>query len=224
MNYDKIGILMQGPISAWTIEIVKEYKKHFPESEILLSTWNSEKVEGITCEVIVSDEPKSTSPYQSNTNHQKIGVLNGLKKFSSEIVMKCRTDQFIHNKNIFKIFENYCPKHKMMIPNYCTIESIPYFASDFCQIAAKEILLDYWNSIPYYDGSFMIYHPEIYLTQNYVLLNKKDMRSWSICLKEYYYVKGYLEDFQIEWEKMAKNELYRKIFNDWYPKCVKPDM
>lgn len=223
MNPSK-GILLQGPVSDWTLDIVKEYQKSFPYAEIILSTWNNENIEGIPCTVVLSDPPIINGPYKSNPNHQKIGALVGLEKISSEIIMKCRTDQFIHNQNIFEIFQNHCPQNKIMIPNYCTIESIPYFASDFCQIATRDTLFNYWNSIPYYDGTFMIYHPEIYFTQNYILLQKKDMRSWSVCLKEYYYVRGYLEDFQIEWEKLKKNEMYQKIFNEWYPKCVQPDM
>jgi len=218
------GILLQGKISDWTLDIIKEYQKNFPETEILLSTWNSENVDEIPCDIIQLEPPAVTKPFAITINHQIVGSLAGLKKMSADIIMKCRTDQFIHNNKVFRIFEDNCPPHKIMIPNYATIKNIDYFASDFCQIATKDILMEYWNSIEFYDGSFPLTHAEIYLTINYVLNAKKDLRDWPICLKEYFYVKGFSEDFQIEWEKLEKiKEPYQRWYEEYYPICIKPD-
>lgn len=220
-NY-KTGILVQGRISNWTKDIIKEYKENFPDSLILLSTWNEENCGGIECEVVKSDQPRFTKPYQSNVNHQKIGALAGLEKMPCNVIMKCRTDEYIHNKKIFKIFNDFCPNEKIMIPNRATIEFINYFASDRCQIARKENLLDFWNSIQYYDGSFSTI-PEIYLVSNYIIRGKKDLRSWKDCMRDYYYIKSFKDDFQMEWEKEILDMERRRIRNNWHPFFAKPD-
>ena len=48
----RFGILLQGRITSWTPSIIEEYKKHFPDSQILVSTWNDENTEGIECEIV----------------------------------------------------------------------------------------------------------------------------------------------------------------------------
>jgi len=213
---------MQGTVSNWTIDIIKKYKENFPDSFVLLSIWKEENFDGVECEVVKSDPPQLTQPYQSNVNHQKIGTLAGLEKMPCDVIMKCRTDECIHNKNIFKIFNDLCPKEKIMISNRATIEFINYFASDRCQIATKDKLLDYWNSIQYYDGSFSTI-PEVYLTSNYIIRKKKDTRPWKNCMREYFYIKDAFVDFQMEWEKEMLDMERRRIRNNWYPFFAKAD-
>jgi len=220
-RYSK-GILIQGRISAWTKNIIEEHKKNFPKANILVSTWTNENIDNIPCEVIQVDPPEPTHPYQLNVNLQKVGALAGLEKMNCDIIMKCRTDQFIHNKNIFRIYEQSCNHNKIMIPNYATLKTIDYYVSDLCQIATKDVLLDYWNIIPYYDGTFFG-SAVIYLTLNYIIRGKKDLSPWDQCLKKYYYVKDFVSDFQIEWEKLEKLQVYKDTFEEWYPLCVKAD-
>ena len=208
-NY-KRGILMQGRISDWTTDIVREYQKNFPYTSILVSTWTKSNVEEIPCEVIQIDPPAQTYPHLSTINHQIIGARAGLEKMQCDIIMKCRTDQFIHNRDIFKIFEDSCPKHKIMVPHE-GLKLSDYYLSDFCQVATRSVLLNYWNSIPLYDGSYAI-TPEIYLTRSYVVDVMKDNRPWEITTREYFCPKGYEEDFQIEWEKLVKFDSYQKGF------------
>lgn len=214
---------MQGGISEWTRDIVNEYQKNFPFADILVSTWTTENIDNIPCKVIQTKPPQTTHPHKSTVNYQIVGTLAGLKPMQCDIIMKCRTDQFIHNSKIFKIFENSCPKNKIMVPDHGTYESIDHRASDFCQVATKSVLLDYWSSIPLYDGSVPIDGGR-YLTENYVLRIKKDARSWRITLREYFYVKKYHEDFYIEWEKLNKFEEYQNRYNVAYPKSAKPDV
>lgn len=219
----KAGILIQGGISEWTRDIVREYQKNFPSTDILVSTWTTDDIENIPCRVIQSKPPAPTNPHKSTVNHQIVGTNAGLKSIQGDVIMKCRTDQFIHNRNIFKIFEDSSPKNKIMIPDHGTYESIDYRASDFCQIARKSVLLNYWSSIPLYDGSVRIDGGK-YLTENYIIRIKKDTRPWKITLREYFYVKRYHEDFQIEWEKLNKFEEYQDRYNIAYQKSAKPDL
>ena len=180
MTEHNVGILLQGIVNDWTKKIIDEYEQNFPDAHILLSTWNTENTKDICCDVIKLEPPNDPS----HINHQIIGVREGLKKINSEIIMKCRTDQFIHNKNIFNIFENGCSKNKIMIPNFFTSSNVEYWASDFCQIGYRETLLEFWNSIQYFDGNWDPI-PEIFLTANYIIKWKKDLRPWDEKIREY---------------------------------------
>ena len=73
------GILLQGNIRNWTIPVIEEYQQIFPNSEIVLSTWNNEDISKIPCRVIQSKIPEPTRPYTSSKNYQTIGCQNGLK-------------------------------------------------------------------------------------------------------------------------------------------------
>jgi hypothetical protein len=132
--------------------------------------------------------------------------------------MKCRTDQFIHNKNIFKIFENACSKNKIMIPNFPTFDNVEYWASDLCQIGYRETLLEFWNIIQYFDGGWVPL-PEIFFTANYIIKGKKDLRPWNEIIREYYFVKDYTKDFQIEWKTMTPEWNIKRFFDLFYKKC-----
>ena len=222
MEKHDVGIILQGAVSDWTKKIVEEYQQNFPDSQILLSTWNTENTTDIPCDVIKLEPPNDPS----HINHQILGVREGLKKINSEIIMKCRTDQFIHNKNIFNIFKNGCSKNKIMIQNFGTFSNVEYWASDFCQIGYRETLLEFWNSIPYFDGnwdenrtSFENPITEIFLTGNYIIKGKKDLRPWDEIIGEYYYVKDYTHDFQIEWERFNNGWYNKRFFDLFYKKC-----
>ena len=208
---NKIGILLQGKISEWTVDIIKEYEYNFPTSTILLSTWTTEKIDDIPCKVIQLEPPKKENQIAHYTiNHQIIGTRAGLEKINCDVVLKCRTDQFIHNSNIFEMFETLCSKEKIMVPNSGHQESIDYYISDFCQVATHDVLLHYWNLMPFFNDPRLILSPESYLTKNYIQNIKKDKRPWNLILSDYFCVRSYYLDFQIEWEKMLKSELYKK--------------
>lgn len=204
----KRGILMQGRISEWTADIVREYQKNFPYAHILISTWTTENVDNIPCDVIQVEPPEPTYPHSSTVNYQIIGARAGLKKMQSDIIMKCRTDQFIHNRHIFKIFDECCSKNKIMIPDL-QYKLPDHYLSDFCQVATRDVLCEFWNSLPLYDGSTNVW-PERYFTKNYVQFIKKDKKPWKTVVNEYFCIKRQDEDFKIEWEKYAKYGSYQK--------------
>ena len=204
MTNNEFGVLLQGRVSSWTNDIINEYKKNFPNAEIVFSTWKNENVDGINCKVIQSEKPSPTHPHSSNINLQIIGSRAGLKAMSSEVILKCRSDIFIHNKNIFKIFKEKCSSEKIMVPD---IGSYPfeYRISDFCLLGTKKVLSDFWNSLEFYDGSYAI-APETYLTKKYIVNFKKDKRPWKEIMRKYFYITDFHLDFQIEWEKLSIND------------------
>ena len=215
---NKLGIVLQGPISEWTSDIIEEHKVNFPDCDIVLSTWDNEDVSSFSCKIVKTKQPKISLPYNSNINFQITGARAGLKKINADIIMKCRTDQFVHNPKIFSIYNQYCTSEKIMVPDHGTSRSEEYRLSDICQIGTKKILNDYWNLMPLFDGSYPI-TPETYLTKNYVLNVKKDTRRWDITRKNYFCVRGFDEDFKIEWIKPIHSSHYRQKYRtdskDW---------
>jgi len=213
---------MQGKTHDCTKDIVKKYKEYFPETKIILSTWTDEDIKDIPCEIIQIDSPEFPTPFHANVNHQKMGALAGLKEMSCDIIMKCRTDQLIQNKKIFQIYQNSCPKEKIMSTNWTTWETIDYAVSDFCQITTRDILVDYWNSIAYYDGSYPTI-AEVYLASNYIIRGKNDLSPWKSSLRKYYFIKDVFNDFEIEWERMKFNNFWKEFYDQWLPYWAKPD-
>ena len=212
-----IGILIQGSITEWTSHIINEFIENFSDAEILLSTWNGEDTTDIECNIIKSEKPEKTFPHDSNINFQIKGTQEGLKKMKADIILKTKTNQFIHNHNIFEIFQKECKENQIMTTGLNSWKDRDYRITDFCQLATNKVLQEYWYDIPYYDGSYAI-APEVYLTKNYVVNFKNDARPWSLIIDEYFCLKNYFTDFDIEFEKLVnsqeKQEWLMKIVNE----------
>jgi hypothetical protein len=209
-----IGILLQGGVWEWTADIVDEYQNNFPNAEILLSTWDDQITDDISCEVIKTKYPAETSPHVSHINYQIVGCRAGLKKMKSSIIMKCRTDQFIHNRNIFELFlQPPCTIDKIMVarPQMGVYNKCDFFVNDFVQLAHKDILSEYWNLMPMYDGSYSV-AVEIYLTRNYLQNIKKEKGSWSTLIDKYFCIK----DEYLDWKKESLKEMKLEEYSKYY--------
>jgi hypothetical protein len=209
---------MTGLVMNSTKYIIQEYKIKFPFSKILLVTWTSENVEGLDCEVLQIEKPswlkqsESNSPYQFPLNIQILQVTNGLKNIDCDIVMRCRSDQFIHNSNIFDIYFENCGKEKIMIPRSQYKED-EFQIIDYCMIARKEVMNDFWNNQPFFDGSYYT-SVEEYIVKNYIQKFNKDFRPWSEVKTEYFFEQDYDKIFQIEWEKLVMLDEYQVKFRN----------
>ena len=218
MMRKKIGIIVTGLVTDWTIGIINEYKINFPSAEILLVTWKSENITDIDCRTLQLERPtwlktsKPKSEWQFSTNIQVLQVTNGLQNLDCDVVMKCRSDQFIHNSNIFEIFTKKCHQEKIMIPRF-QYDQDEFQIVDYCMISTKKIMDDFWYNQPYYDGSYYT-GVEEYIVKNYVKNFKKDSRNWKIVKDEYFFEQDWDRIFQIEWEKLAKNEIAQEKFKN----------
>ena len=81
----EIGILLQGKISEWTSDIIREYQVNFPRAQILVSTWQNENVDDVPCQVVKSKLPSRTFPYSNTVNHQIIGTKTGLENMNCDV-------------------------------------------------------------------------------------------------------------------------------------------
>jgi len=210
MTKHEFGILLQGRVSSWTKDIVIEYKKNFPDVEIIFSTWEDEDSSEIDCKIIQAKKPTPTKPHDSNINFQIIGAQEGLKAMDSEIILKCRSDIFIHNKRIFDIFKEKCHPEKIMTVNWNT-DPFEYRISDFCLISKTKIMKEFWNQMPLYDGSYAI-APESYFGKMFSTKIKNNHKPWKDIMNDYFLIMDYHLDFQIEWQKISSHQKYA----EWY--------
>tara|TARA_B110000438_G_scaffold235025_1_gene231603 strand:- start:2712 stop:3365 length:654 start_codon:yes stop_codon:yes gene_type:complete len=212
-----IGILIQGIVTEWTPSVVNEFTENFPDAEILLSTWNNQDVKDIECNIIQLEQPEKTSPHESNINFQIKGSIEGLKNMHADVILKTKTNHFIHNSKIFEIFGRECREDQIMTTGLNSWKNRDYRITDFCQLAKKKVLEEYWYNMPYYDGSYAI-APEVYLTKNYVVNFKKDIQPWNTLIDKYFCLKNYFTDFDIEFEKLVndeeKQEWLKRIVNE----------
>lgn len=206
----KYGILIRGLISDWTKYAVEEYKEKFPETDIVISTWDNQDVSELPCKIIQNKDPSATAQFPEAINRMIVQMQKGLEYMNSEIILQCRTDQIIHNKNIFKIFEESC-QNKIMVP-HLGVETREYYTTDYCQLSTKDILSEFWLNMPFHPPSQNKPDTESYFTKQYVTKIKKDMRSWERCQHDYFCYKGFFEDFKIEWYSLANFSSYRDVF------------
>lgn len=116
VNFVKSAIVIQGPIiekDNFTIESIKLYRKLYPKSLIILSTWvdsnpkDINKLRSLDVEVLLNDKPNFSG--ESNINFQivssKAGIIKA-KTLGAEYVMKTRTDQRMYSPNVDQFLFN----------------------------------------------------------------------------------------------------------------------
>lgn len=212
----KIGIIIRGSVTDLLPDIIREYNENFPSAEIILSTWEGQKIDNIPCEVVTSKEPeKMPTPVSLSINHQALQAKAGIKKSNAEIILMCRTDQIIHNHKIFDIFEKNCPKEKIMvstIPGFIkqppTDYRYSYYICDYCQISTNKLMDELWGDVPNFDGTIRT-SCERWLIENYVKNIKKDIAEWGKIKNKYFYELSWYDGFRVEWKKYNESELYR---------------
>lgn len=114
MDFSRITVVSQGPITPLTKASLKSVRKYLPESHIILSTWEGSDIEGLEFdEIVYSKDPYSNDRYYpSNLNRMLLSTLNGLKRVRSEFTLKMRTDFCLTGTNFINLFQLKLPEPK----------------------------------------------------------------------------------------------------------------
>jgi hypothetical protein len=110
-----MSIVIQGSLGndVFVVDTVKIYKRLFPNSQIIVSTWDDEcvdiikSIEDLGVVVILNSKPANRGI--SNINLQILSTRRGVeiaKKSGSEFVLKVRTDQRLYATNTYGFFKN----------------------------------------------------------------------------------------------------------------------
>lgn len=160
----KIGIILQGPYikkNNFTRETLKRYRKSFPKSILILSTWSvpdSDKyfLKNIDIEIIINKKPEYFGI--ANVNLQIVSTKAGIqmaKKIGVEYVLKSRTDQRIYNPNFlnhliclldaFPISHSFQQYFRLVACSLNTFKLRMYGISDMFLFGHIHDMNLYWN-------------------------------------------------------------------------------
>jgi hypothetical protein len=166
----KIAIIIQGPIldnSNFIYETIKIYKKTFPKSLIILSTWDDEieklkEIKKLRIKLIVSSKKKEYRPdvdYQIITTNK---ALNFAKQKKILFSLKTRTDTRIYKNNLSSFFINLIKcfpidkkiksKGRIIVTDVMTPKYRVYGLSDICMFGYTSDLLKYFSENLFYES------------------------------------------------------------------------
>ena len=222
----KTAIVLQGPViekDNFTLESIRIYKKLFPESIIILSTWKECDLAPFVdlCHIIEQDKPKEPGKY--NLNLQIKSTLSGIilaKKLGADYTLKVRTDQRLYSKNLIPYLLHILKtnKNKLIIPGFNSFIFRPYSPSDMIMFGPTQELQLYWN-IDYSTLSNLDYtkylsfykdlSPETKIFIHYLYIKNEDIL-WTledsiVKFKKYFYVLPN-EVFDVFWPKYTSKE------------------
>lgn len=165
---ENITVVIQGPLfrnsdfgdgAALTIGSIK---KHLPHAEIIVSTWSSEEVSGLTGvnKFIISEAPEAMIDSSGNANNvgrQLISTLKGIECANRPYVLKIRADHQLDGKQLFLMPSLVNSSHTFgYLSRKITITSffirdhlkIPFLfhISDLVQFGTKADMFRFWNS------------------------------------------------------------------------------
>lgn len=173
-----ISIVVQGPIiyrSAFDITehttrlVCQRLKKIFPDSELILSTWMGENVDGIPHDrLILNDDPGATwfnygnHELLNNCNRLIVSTFAGIQAATRKYVLKVRSDLLLISPAFLKYFYQYplFDKRYKFVKNRIIAFSIysikghktclftmqrPFHISDWAYFGYKEDLLDLYD-------------------------------------------------------------------------------
>jgi hypothetical protein len=164
-DYPKMAIVVQGPIiydQDFTFETLKLYKKYFPQTVIILSTWDYErkdcvdKIDNEGVKIILNKVPVIKGV--GNINFQIVSSVSGIKKareLGAEYILKTRTDQRIYNPNSLEFLVNAIEKflpsgglrqnRRIIGVSLNSFKYRMYGLSDMNLFGNIEDMLKYWN-------------------------------------------------------------------------------
>ncbi len=236
----KFGIVLQGPImteSNFTLETIRIYKKIFPTTTIILSTWENEdkdvlemiKKENI--QIILNKKPNFFG--QQNINLQIVSSLSGVKKAKQEdckYVLKTRTDQRIYSPDALRLFynliksfpiNNKIQKERIIGLSLNTFKYRLYGLSDMNIFSQIDDALLYWdipldkriNPTKMSDPKENKRICEVYLTTEFMKkINRKinwSLRdSWSFFAEHTCVIDQ--QSIELYWRKYTKHKEYRR--------------
>ena len=109
---DEITVVVQGAVDpVCTTKCLSSVRKHLPNAEIILSTWEGTDVSDLDYdEVILNGDPGSfmMSGFEKNNVRRQIySTIKGIKQARRRYVLKIRSDIKLKNANFLKYFNRF---------------------------------------------------------------------------------------------------------------------
>lgn len=167
INSRDITLVFQGKIKyEYITRGISAARKFFPEAEIIISTWDGEKISPNVAEqcdkILFNKDPGGMVFCKDgsiqNHNRQIVSTLSGVSSATRKYVMKLRSDILILGDEFLKFYSVYRKRHKefklfkerVLINSYCTNDSrgrcpCLFHPSDWVAFGLKEDILKLWD-------------------------------------------------------------------------------
>lgn len=183
-----ITVIVSGPVLGtetepvlYTRKALESVRRCLPESELILSTWKEEAVDGLDYDILIqSDDPGGNT---GNVNRQICSRLAGLRKANNEICLCIRSESIIKRldfMNFLDVFNEHSGtyrflEHRIVIPaTYPACRGELFHIGDWYFFGHKEDLISFWD-IPYMQDNLynntdddLIYNPHRYIITSFV--------------------------------------------------------
>ncbi len=110
----QISIIVQGAIDPkLTPDCLKSVRKHLPDAEIILSTWDGSNVDGLDCDILVLNADPGGRKHDfvydgiNNTNRQLVSIQGGLAKATRPYSLKLRTDALLKGSGFLAYVDKF---------------------------------------------------------------------------------------------------------------------
>lgn len=133
----EISVVIQGGINqAFLKACLLSVRRHLPESEVIVSTWDGSQIEP-GCEILIDRAVYSPDPgarimtkegVLNNTNRQVVSTRAGLSVATRRYALKLRTDFELAGSGFLEVFGRFPVRH----PEFCVFEQkivIPRYAT-----------------------------------------------------------------------------------------------
>jgi len=166
-NLPQHAIVIQGQIikkNDFTYQTIKLYKKNYPNTFIILSTWDDEskvildKIKALDIQILISKKPEFYGV--SNINLQiassKIGILFA-KSLGAKFVIKTRSDQRFYESNVDSYFYSllttfpllnlgYNQKFRIISINLNSFKERMYGVTDMLNYGFIDDMINFWST------------------------------------------------------------------------------
>ncbi len=159
---DEITVVVQGAVDpVCTTKCLSSVRKHLPNAEIILSTWEGTDVSDLDYdEVILNEDPGSfmMSGFEKNNVRRQIySTIKGIKQARKKYILKIRSDIKLKNANFLKYFNRFNDydqrwhflQGRIIIPSTVSrdprIWESPMCPSDWCSFGLKSDMLNLWD-------------------------------------------------------------------------------
>lgn len=118
---EKIDVVLQGPYTDFTDEVIDYYLNLNFISKIIVSCWEEDKKDEYKSDRVEFVRNKNYAPYTGvlNVNLQIITSMGGIKKSQSEYVVKMRSDQKFNHQGMINMYEFFMQNKKNKIIFIC---------------------------------------------------------------------------------------------------------
>lgn len=126
----RLSVVIQGPVLSYTKQSIASIRAYFPQAEIVLSTWKTEDISGLSPDKTVLLDDPGPGGMKNSIGRQIVGSLAGLKESSEQLAMRVRTDAIFLSAGCldhwgkwpkrvdrFKIFQE-----RLIVPNIGTCD------------------------------------------------------------------------------------------------------